>query len=85
MIDAETDPGVLYVTNFSCFSTRNFQLWNLAIVAVLFCELLDPPSANLEPLDNHAGVHIVFNNTQTYWITEYACAVVYTVLVQEQS
>lgn len=46
-------------------ATRGFQLWNLAVVAVLSGELLDPSTADLELLSDQGGIHAVINNTLT--------------------
>jgi hypothetical protein len=46
-------------------SSRSFQLRNLAAVAVLFGELLDPSTADLELLRDQGGIHAVINNTLT--------------------
>ena len=47
------------------FASRGVQLWNLAVLTVLFGELLDASPADLELLGNKAGVHVMINNTLT--------------------
>jgi len=46
-------------------ATGGFQLWNLAIVAVLFGELLDSSAADLEVLSDQGSIHVVINNALT--------------------
>jgi hypothetical protein len=44
-------------------ATRCLQLWNLAVVAVLFGELLDSPAANLELSSDQSGIHFVIGSS----------------------
>jgi len=46
--------------------SRCLQLWNLAAIAVLFDELLDPSPTDLELLGDQPGVHVMINNPLTY-------------------
>jgi hypothetical protein len=42
-----------------------FQLGNLAVIAVLFGELLDPPLSDLELFSDQGGIHVVIDNSLT--------------------
>jgi hypothetical protein len=64
---AQVKNTVFEVVRILCvgLATRGFRLWNLAVFAVLFGELLDPSSADLELLSDQGSIHIVINNTLT--------------------
>ena len=46
-------------------TSRCFQLWNLAAVAVFLGELLDPSASDLKLFGDQGGVHIVITNPLT--------------------
>jgi hypothetical protein len=46
-------------------ASRCFQLGNLAVIAVFFGELLDPPPSDLELFSDQGGIHVVINNPLT--------------------
>lgn len=46
-------------------TSRRFQLWNLAAVAVFLGELLDPSASDLKLFGDQGGVHIVIANPLT--------------------
>jgi len=64
---AQVKNAVFEVVRILCvgLANRGFQLWDLAVVVLLFGELLNPSSIDLELLSDQSGIHIVINNTLT--------------------
>ena len=64
---AQLEDAVFEVVRILCvgFASRGFQLGHLDVIAVLFGELLDPSTTDLELLGNQASVHAMINNSLT--------------------
>jgi len=64
---AQVENTVFEVVGILCvgLATRGVELWNLAVVAVLFGELLDSSAADLELLSDQGSIHVMINNTLT--------------------